>query len=50
MKGFLLNNAYHFLQQKGWGGLYPSCEDCLSFAVVVAEVWSPQKQLRFSDD
>ena len=34
LKGFLLKNAYHFLQQKGLGGLYPSCEDCLSFAVV----------------
>jgi len=49
LKGFLLKNAYHFLQQKGWGGLYPSCEDCLSFAVVAAEFWSP-KNVRFSED
>ena len=44
LKGFLLKNAYHFLQQKGLGGLYPSCEDCLSFAVVAAEFWSLQKK------
>jgi len=44
LKGFLLKNAYHFLQQKGWGCLYPSCEDCLSFAVVAAEFWSLQEK------
>ena len=44
LKGFLLKNVYHFLQQKGLGGLYPSCEDCLSFAVVAAEFWSLQKK------
>jgi len=44
LKGFLLKDAYHFLQQKGLGGLYPSCEDCLSFAVVAAEFWSLQKE------
>jgi len=37
LKGFLQKNAYHFLQQKGLGGLYPLCEDGLSFAVVAAE-------------
>jgi len=26
------------------GGLYPLCEDCLSFAVVAAEFWSLQKK------
>jgi len=43
-KVFRLNNAYHFLQQKGLGGLYPSREDCLSFVVVAAEFWSLQKK------
>jgi len=44
LKGFLQKNVYHFLQQKGSGGLYPLCEDCLSFAVVAAEFWSLQKK------
>ena len=44
LKGFLQKNAYHFLQQKGLGGLYPSCDDCLSFTVVAAEFWSLQKK------
>jgi len=50
LKGFLLKNAYHFLQKKGLGGLYPSFENCLSFAVVAAEFWSLQKKVRFSED
>jgi len=44
LEGFLLKNAYHILQQKGLGGLYPSCDDFLSFAVVAAEFWSLQKK------
>jgi len=44
LKGFLQKNAYHFLQQKGWGGPYPLCEDCLSFAIVAAEFWSLPKK------
>jgi len=42
LKGSLLKNAYHFLQKNGLGGLYPSCEDCFSVAVVAAEFWSLQ--------
>jgi len=29
-----------FLAVKGLGRLYPTCEDRLSFAVIVAEFWS----------
>ena len=49
-KGFLLKNAYHLVQENGLGGLNPLSEDCLSYAVVVAEFWSLQKKVRFSED
>jgi len=44
LKGFLSKNTHHFLQKKGLGGLYPPCEDHLSYAVVAAEFWSLRKK------
>jgi len=44
LKSFQQKSAYHILQQKGLGGLYLSCDDFLSFAVVAAEFWSLQKK------
>jgi len=40
LKSFLQKKAYVFLQEKPLGDRHPSCEDCLSFAVVAAEFWS----------